>query len=116
MTKTKKEKGQLEGCPCGNAASSGYFYPCDETGRDIDEDAARGGLVVCDVCGRILSAVTSDVVGQRSPGILPSFCRLPRCDGEQLAFSVDQETGTSEMFCANEYCPRYDLHSDEASP
>lgn len=58
MTKTTKAKGQFSGCPCGNAASSGYFYPCDETGRDIDEDAARGDLVVCDVCGRILEAST----------------------------------------------------------
>ena len=53
-------------CICGNVPESTGFYPCDETGKQIEPVAPYwGSLYVCDRCGRIIDADTLQVKGRR---------------------------------------------------
>jgi hypothetical protein len=53
-------------CLCGNQPSSDGFYPCDDSGDEIEPTAAWKGLYACLRCGRIIEQGSLRVVGRGS--------------------------------------------------
>ena len=54
-------------CVCGNRPTCDGFYPCDQSGRQVEPDKAWiQPLYVCDRCGRIVNSETLEVVGERA--------------------------------------------------
>lgn len=52
-------------CLCGNEPDSDGFYPCDETGTEMETVAGWRGLYVCGRCGRIIQQDSLKVIGRK---------------------------------------------------
>jgi DNA-directed RNA polymerase subunit RPC12/RpoP len=73
-TKTAKSEritqyeGDLWRCLCGNIAESDGFYPCNETGREVEPTAEewQTNAYVCARCGRIINMYSLEVIGVRT--------------------------------------------------
>jgi len=65
----KREAGDEDAwiCLCGNRPTDHGFYPCDETGMQVEPTPAQWttGYYACDKCGRIINPDTLEVVGHR---------------------------------------------------
>jgi hypothetical protein len=58
-------------CLCDNTPSDDGFYPCDETGNEVEPVADWSGHYVCFRCGRIIDPDSLRVVGLNpSPKLL----------------------------------------------
>ena len=53
-------------CNCGNTPGSDGFYPCDQSGNEMEpaKGSSWDGLYVCNRCGRIIKQDTLEVIGQ----------------------------------------------------
>jgi hypothetical protein len=53
-------------CICGNTPVGNGFFPCDESGNEIEPTIGSGwtDLYVCARCGRIIKQGTLQVVGR----------------------------------------------------
>jgi hypothetical protein len=53
-------------CICGNTPASDGFFPCNQSGDEIEPTIAGGwtDLYVCARCGRIIKQTTLEVVGR----------------------------------------------------
>jgi hypothetical protein len=53
-------------CMCKNTPTGGGFYPCDESGNEMEPNIGSDwkGLYVCADCGRIINQDTLEVVGR----------------------------------------------------
>lgn len=76
ISKTKTEdleritqyEGDLWRCLCGNIAEADGFYPCNDTGREVEPtaEAWQTDAYVCAACGRIINMYSLKVIGVRS--------------------------------------------------
>lgn len=59
-------------CICGNHTHSRGFYPCDAKGNEVEplikSAWADAPLWCCDNCGRIISEIFNQVIGDRKDG------------------------------------------------
>jgi len=53
-------------CVCGNEPHSDGFYPCDETGNEMEPVSGWNGLYVCHGCGRIIQQDSLEIIGQKN--------------------------------------------------
>ena len=51
-------------CICGNLPADGGFYPCDESGNEVEPVEGWEGLYVCADCGRIIRYESLEVIGR----------------------------------------------------
>ncbi len=59
-------------CICGNTPTSDGFFPCNESGNEMEPTKGSGwaGLYVCAQCGRIIKQDELAVVGKNPNPIL----------------------------------------------
>ena len=53
-------------CICGNEPHSDGFYPCNETGDEVEPKSGWKGLYVCHRCGRIIEQDSLAVIGRKT--------------------------------------------------
>ncbi len=53
-------------CVCGNEPQTDGFYPCDETGNEMEPVRGWNGLYVCHGCGRIIQQDSLEIIGQKN--------------------------------------------------
>jgi hypothetical protein len=53
-------------CLCGNVPSDDGFYPCNNSGHEVEPTTGWGGLYVCLSCGRIIQQESLEIVGRTS--------------------------------------------------